>query len=186
MFDTGPQFVFNLGGGPGIRMRQFGGNAPQRRPRRQPGDPAEPPPSLKSTLSSLLPLLILFIVPLLSSLFSGITQSPPGPTLRFDAAVPPHTMHRSTPRLKVDYYLNPKEVADYSIRKLSQLDQKAEVNYVGKLRVECEAEVDERNGMMRQAQGFFWQDQELMAHARGLEMRSCNRLDELKVGQFGY
>ena len=33
MFDGGPQFVFNMGGGPGFRVHQFGGDRPRRRPR---------------------------------------------------------------------------------------------------------------------------------------------------------
>ncbi|KAH0548465.1 hypothetical protein GP486_007943, partial [Trichoglossum hirsutum] len=62
-------------------------------------------------------------------------------------------MHRTTPRLKVDYYLNPEEVSDWSLRKLSQLDAKAEVNYVNKLQMECENEIDQRGRLMQDAQG---------------------------------
>ncbi|KAG9555894.1 DUF1977-domain-containing protein, partial [Aureobasidium melanogenum] len=44
LFD-GPGFVFNLGGGPGVRVHQFGGGAPRRRPQAA-RDPNQPPPSL--------------------------------------------------------------------------------------------------------------------------------------------
>ncbi|KAI9815059.1 MAG: hypothetical protein M1827_002902 [Pycnora praestabilis] len=185
MFDTGPQFVFNLGGGPGLRVHQFGGGRPRRRPR-DPNAPEEPPPSLTSTLSSLLPLLILFVLPLLSSIFSGSGTSSSGPTIRFDSPVPPHTLQRMTPRYKVEYYINPTDVEDYSNRKLSQLDQKAEVNYIGKLRGECEIELDGRQRMMQEAQGWFVQDTEKMNRARNLDLRSCRRLDEMRIGRSAY
>jgi DnaJ homolog subfamily B member 12 len=90
-------------------------------------------------------------------------------------------MHRTTPRLKVDYYLNPEEVSDWSLRKLSQLDVRAEVNYVNKLQVECENEIDQRGRLMQDAQGWFFQDTEKMNQAQNMELRSCRRLDDLNI-----
>src|ERR1700709_2288324 len=84
MFDAGPQFVFNLGGGPGVRVHQFGGARPRRRPR-DPHAPQEPPATLRSTIMGLLPLLILFVLPLISSFFSGGSTAA-GPSMRFDHA----------------------------------------------------------------------------------------------------
>ncbi|KAI9696975.1 MAG: hypothetical protein M1836_004936 [Candelina mexicana] len=183
MFDTGPGFVFNLGGGPGFRVHQMGGGRPRRRPPGAHGPASDQPaPSLSTTLSNLLPLLILFILPLLSSIFSSSTTSA-GPSMRFDTPKPPLTLHRQTPRLKVSYYLNPTEVEDFSTRKLSQLDQKAEENYVRKLQIECEIEVDRRNRLMQEAQGWFFQDADKMDEARTMEMRSCRRLDDLRMGR---
>ena len=186
MFDTGPQFVFNLGGGPGFRVHQFGGGRPRRRPREANQAAAdEPSPSMTSTLSSLLPLLILFILPLLSSLFGGdSTQA--GPSFRFDTPLPPYTLHRTTPRLKVDYFVNPSDVAEWSARKLTQLDQKAEVSYVGKLQNECEAEMEHRQRLMHDAQGWFFVDTNKINAARGMDLRSCRRLDELRIRRNGY
>ena len=181
MFDSGPQFVFNLGGGPGIRVHQFGGRQPRRRPREANGNGEERPQSATSVLTNLLPLLILFILPLLSSIFSSGSSEPAGPTFHFEAPSPPHTLHRRTPRLKVDYYLNPNDVIDYSNRKMSQLDQRAEVNYVSQLQYECEVESQRRNRMIHDAQGWFFQDVDKMREAMGLELRSCRRLDELRV-----
>ncbi|KAI9829060.1 MAG: hypothetical protein M1832_000083 [Thelocarpon impressellum] len=188
MFDTGPQFMFNLNGGPGFRVHQFGGARPRRRPREaNHNDADQPAPTMSSTLSNLLPLLVLFILPLLSSLFGGNSSSTPaGPGLRFDAPSPPHTLHRVTPRLKVDYWVDPREVADWKARALSQLDQKAEVSYVGKLQAECESEMDMRQQMMQEAQGWFFQDADKMNQARGMDLRACRRLDELRVGRSRY
>ncbi|EEP77057.1 conserved hypothetical protein [Uncinocarpus reesii 1704] len=176
MFDAGPSFVFNMGGGPGIRVHQFGGARPRRRPRdaNQQSEGASPG---GFSLSQFLPLILLFLFPLISSLFSSSTPS--GPSFRFDTASPPHTLHRTTPKLKINYYLNPTEVEDYSSRKLRQLDQKVEVNYVSNLRYECENEVRTRDRMVQDAQGWFFPDVEKMKKARQLELRSCKKLESL-------
>lgn len=177
----GSQFVFNLGGGPGFRVHQFGGNRPRRRPREATdGADERQQSSATSVITNLLPLLILFILPLLSSLFSG-DSTPSGPTFRFESAQPPHTMHRMTPNYKVNYYVNPRDVDDYSRSKWHQLDKKVEVNYVQKLRYECDAEIQSRNRMVQEAQGWFFQDVDKMNAARQLKMTSCRRLDELRV-----
>ncbi|MCJ1303749.1 hypothetical protein MMC08_006559 [Hypocenomyce scalaris] len=186
MFDTGPQFVFNLGGGPGFRVHQFGGGRPRRRPRDANGTAEESQGSGFSALSSLLPLLILFILPLLSSLFSSSSSTPAGPSFRFDSPVPPHTMHRTTSRLKVDYFYNPDEVVDYTARKMNQLDQRAEIDYVAQLRYGCELETQGRDRMMQEAQGWFFQDVDRMREARSLDLRSCRRLNELGVPRTVY
>lgn len=175
-FDSGPQFVFNLGGGPGFRVHQFGGGRPRRRPREATGDPNQAPQSAGSVLSNLLPLLILFVLPLLSSIFSSST--PAGPSFRFDTPEPPYTMQRTTPRLMVDYYLNPVEVEDYSNRKLRDLDKRAETSYVTNLQYDCQTEIRTRNRMIDEAQGWFFPNVEKMQAARNFEMRSCRKLDE--------
>ncbi|KAI4207190.1 MAG: hypothetical protein LQ346_000684 [Caloplaca aetnensis] len=133
-FDTAPQFAFNLGGGPGFRVHQFGGGRPRRRPQEANGTSERPPQSTMSVLSNLLPLLILFVFPLLSSIFSS--SSPSGPSIRFNTPEPPYVMQRTTPRLRVDYFLNPAEVEDYSNRNFRDLDRKAENSYVANLQFE--------------------------------------------------
>lgn len=179
MFDGGPSFVFNMGGGPGFRVHQFGGPRPRRRPREATNQADAAPPSGFSSLSQFLPLLLLFLFPLISSLFSSSTPS--GPSFRFDSPAPPHTLHRTTPKLKLNYYLNPIEVEDYSTRKLRQLDQKVEVDYVSKLRYECESEIRARDRMIQDAQGWFFPDVEKMKEARKLELRSCKKLESLSL-----
>jgi DnaJ family protein B protein 12 len=182
-FDAGPQVFFNMGGSSGFRVHQFGGSRPRRRPHDANGDGEAPTPTISSSLSGLLPLILLVLLPLLSTLFSTSMQTPAGPSLRFDSPSPPYTMHRTTPRLKVDYYLNPEEVSDWSVRRLNQLDAKAELNYVNKLQVECENEIDQRGRLMQDAQGWFFQDVEKMNQARSMELRSCRRLDDLRNGR---
>ena len=187
MFDTGPQYVFNLGGGPGFRVHQFGGGQPRRRPREANGNSEEAAPrTAMSALSNLLPLLILFVLPLLSSIFSSSSSTPAGPSFRFDSPAPPHTMQRTTSRLKVDYYINPEDVVDFTPRKFGQLDRTAEQDYVIKLQHNCEIEVQGRNRMLQDAQGWFFQDTDKMREAMSLELRNCRRLDELRVPRSNY
>lgn len=174
----GPQFVFNMGGGPGVRVHQFGGPRPRRRPRE--ATEPEAVPSAWAMFQQLLPLILLFVLPLLSSLFSSSSSTPSGPSYRFDTAVPPHTMHRMTPKLNIDYFVNPGDVNDYNARKFRQLDQRVEVDFVTKLRYECQNEVNVRERMIQDAQGWFFPDVEKMRAARSLELKSCQRLDSLK------
>ncbi|KAM0795095.1 hypothetical protein BDR22DRAFT_872695 [Usnea florida] len=178
MFNDGPQFVFNLGGGPGFRVHQFGGNRPRRRPREANGNGEEQPRSALSVLTNILPLLILFVLPILSSLFSSALPS--GPNIQFQPG-PPNTMHRTSQRLKIDYYIDPKDVIDYSGRKMNDLDRKAENQYVTQLQYDCQIEQRTRNTMVEQAQGWFFQDEDKMREARNFDMRSCRQLD-----MFGY
>jgi len=178
-FDTGPGFMFNLGGGgPGIRVHHFGGGRPARRPRQQNGT-EQPPPSMSSALSSLLPLILLFIIPLLSSLFSSSPSTPRGPSINLSGPQPPNTFQRVSGNLKVPYWVNPAEVADYGARKWRELDKSAEVQLLGALDRECEGEMRERERLLQEAQGWFWVDEDKVQAARGLEMRSCRRLGEL-------
>lgn len=169
--------MFNMGGGPGIRVHQFGGGRPRRRPR-DPNAPPDPPASLQNTLIGLLPLLFILILPILSSFFSSSSSTPTGPTMRFDSAVPPYTLHRHTSRMKVDYFINPVEVENYTPSQLSKLDQKAEINFVQKLSVECQQEDIARQELINQAQGWFFPDAEKLNAAKNMEMRSCRRLRE--------
>ncbi|KAF2759626.1 DnaJ-domain-containing protein [Pseudovirgaria hyperparasitica] len=173
-FDNGPGFVFNLGGGgPGIRIHQFGGGAPRRRPQRNPDGTPAPQPSPISALSSLLPLLILFVLPLLSSLFSGAT-TPQGPSIRF-AERAPWTMARTSERLSIPYWVNPVEVEDMSKKKWRALDEAAELRHIEILTQECVAEEQRVERMVQDAQGWFFVDEEKMALARAYRKVSCER-----------
>ncbi len=175
----GPGLVFNMGGGPGIRVHQFGGMGPRRRPRNATGQ-EDPPRSGLAALAQLLPILLLFILPLLGSLFTGSSSS--GPEVLFHPS-PPNTLHRTTPRFQVNYYLDPRAVDGYSDRKLRQLDQTAEVKYVNTLKYECQVEHSERNHMLEEAQGWFSTDERKFREARAMPMRSCNRLNEMGVSR---
>jgi len=166
-----------MGGGPGVRVHQFGGGAPRRRPQQAARDPNAPPPSLSQTLQSLLPLLLLFIFPLLSGLFSG-SSTPSGPSVKLDP-IPPYTQQRVSSGFGIHYYVDPREVSDISTRKWKELDKRADANYYHKLSTECEVQQQRQQQMYQQAQGFFFTDQVKLQEARGYKMPSCQRLNDL-------
>ncbi|KAH7125126.1 DnaJ domain-containing protein [Dendryphion nanum] len=183
IFDTGPGFVFNMGGGgPGIRVHQFGGGAPRRRPTTAQPAGSEPQASFSSAISSLLPLILLFILPLLSSLFSG-SSAPAGPSVTFETK-PPFTQHRLTSRLKVPYWVNPVEVDDFSKSKWRKLDEQAEQKYINLLNVKCEYEFQQQQQARQDAQGWFFIDEEKMKQADRLEKPNCRKLRELGVNVY--
>lgn len=89
-------------------------------------------------------------------------------------------MHRTTPKLNINYFVSPSEVADYNSRKFGQLDKRVEVEYVTRLRYDCQTEVNTRERMIQEAQGWFFPDVEKMKLARSLELKSCQQLESLK------
>lgn len=165
-----------MGGGPGFTVHRMGGQNPRRRPRESGTEPA---PSGIAALTQLLPLLLLFLLPLLSSLFTGSGSS--GPSMRFDAAVPPQTLHRVTPKFKIDYFINPTEVEGWKARQFNQLDQKAESDYITSLRYQCESEFQRQQRDINDATGFFFTDEDALRRARNMPMPGCKRLNELRV-----
>lgn len=127
----------------------------------------------------LLPIILLFLFPLLNSLFSGGSQ-PAAPSMVFDQPQPPvYTAERTIPNLDVKYYVNPADIAQYSNYKLSQLDRTAEVTLVRKLKTECEHEITRQHRLREAAQGWFFEDPEKMEIAENMKMPNCKRLMEL-------
>lgn len=178
-FDDGSQFVFSFGGGPGIRVHQFGGARPRGRPR-NPGH--EEPPGMWNTFVGMLPILVLVVWPLLSFIFSGFSWSstPSTPSMVFDEPHPPlYTVERTMPNLNVRYYLNPAEIQSYSQSKLYSLDKKAEVVLVQQLRLKCENEMAHKQQLRNAAQGWFYQDPAKMELANSYDMPACRRLHSL-------
>ncbi|QLI67586.1 uncharacterized protein G6M90_00g030920 [Metarhizium brunneum] len=175
-FDTGPQFVFNLGGGPGIRVHQFGGARPRRRPRE--AQEAEQQQGGLQNLMTLLPILIFFILPMLSSLFTGGSSGSSVP-MRYDDPQPPYTERRYTPNHKVKYFVNPKDVQSFSKSKLAQLDHTAEANFIRFLDNKCEHENIAQRRLREDAMGWFYEDVEKMEQANRYPKPNCDRLRSL-------
>lgn len=181
-FDTGPEFVFNFGGGPGIRVHQFGGARPRRRPRdgqQQQQQEANP----FQNLIGLLPILLFFVLPMLTSLFSFGDSPTTTPQMVFDNPLHPYTEARITPNHKVKYYVNPSDISNWKPSKLNQLDHTAEVKLTRHLRAECENEIMYKRRLRDNAQGWFYQDVDKMAAANAYKMPSCERLNKMGVGR---
>ncbi|KAM5385289.1 hypothetical protein ACJZ2D_001250 [Fusarium nematophilum] len=182
-FDTGPQFVFNFGGGPGIRVHQFGGGRPRTRPREADRGRQNEGNGFQ-TILGLLPIILFFILPIVTSIFSGESSSSAStPRMVYDNPLHPYTEQRTTPNLNVEYYVNPDEIAKYSSGKLNKLDRTAEVNLVRHLRNECDNEMMYRQRLRDAAQGWFYQDPDKMALAETYTMPSCERLQTLGIGR---
>jgi DnaJ family protein B protein 12 len=177
MCPTGPGFVFNLGGGPGVRVHQFGGGRPRARPQGA-GGQREDPQSLASIITSLLPLLLLFVLPALNALFSG-GSTPSGPSVRFDTPTSPYTKTHTSSTLGVKYFVNPSEVNDYGTRQWSALDRVAEQRYMHHLNVQCEVEKERKSQAIQEASGWFFQDVDKMEKARKLPLTRCAELNKL-------
>lgn len=192
-----------MGGGPGIRVHQFGGARPRRRPRPENAAPEEPT-TLRQMFINILPLLILLVFPLLTSLFSSSSGpekpsmyfppttaqsnpnlTPNSPLKDFKNGRSPYTHGRMTKKLNVEYYMDPLEIVDWSNRMFMDQDRKAENKYVQKLRVECQNVAEERNRLINEAQGFFgiFVDENKLARARNLDTSSCTRLNTLGLGR---
>ncbi|OLN87294.1 putative J domain-containing protein C17A3.05c [Colletotrichum chlorophyti] len=174
-FDTGPQFVFNFGGGPGFRVHQFGGARPRRRPR----EAAQQEGGGLSTLMGLLPILLLFVFPLISSLFSGGGSSTPG--MVFDNPQNRYTLKRVMPALKASYFVDPRDVEAYTPGKLHALDKKAENLFVQTLLQDCEKQTRIQERMRDEASGWFFQDPEKMKMAHEYEKPACKRLNKFGI-----
>ncbi|VBB77263.1 Putative protein of unknown function [Podospora comata] len=177
----GGQFFFNLGGmgGPGIRVHQFGGGRPRARPR-NPGQ-EEPPASMLGTILGLLPIIILFIFPIISSIFSGLTTitTPATPSMVFDQPYASYTVERMMPNYKTKYYLNKADIKSYTPAKFNWLDRQAEVVFVQQLRIECEKEMQRKQELKDQATGWFSYNKDKMELANNFPMPQCRRLNSL-------
>lgn len=182
-FDTGPGFVFNLGGGPGIRVHQFGGGGPRRRPAtaRQPGA-EEQTGGASSAIANLLPLLFLFILPLLSSIFGG-SSTAAGPNFVFEQPRAPHTQERISSKININYYVDPKDVHEFRAKDWRKLDDKAETQYIHTVNVRCQNERYQQQQALENAQGWFYVDEDAMQRARNMDLKNCKKLDKIMRGR---
>ncbi|KAK9479911.1 hypothetical protein V1514DRAFT_326824 [Lipomyces japonicus] len=193
----GPGFQTGFGGfgGPGVRIHSFGGSpftqfqfggrgGPQagHQQRQQAGGGDGDTISFK-TLVQLLPLLILFIFPLLSSLFDSGSSSNDSfwrnqAHFEFTPAAP-YTSQRVTPKYNVPYYVNPKDLTNLNDKRLSQLDQRAENSYIRVLRNKCDIEHDIRQRKIEDSQGWFFVDEKKYEKAINMKMESCDALKSM-------
>ncbi|KAK9238179.1 DnaJ domain-containing protein [Lipomyces kononenkoae] len=199
---TSFQTSFGGFGGPGIRIHSFGGSPfggspfgafgrpmnPGTGQRRPPGGDGET--NGETTFSprmliQLLPLILLFVVPLLSSLFESSSSSSSNifqanTPFEFTPS-PPYTVERITPKYRVQYYINPRDTVNLNDKRLRQLDQRAENSYVRILQNKCDLEYGIRQRKLEESQGWFFVDQDKYKEATNMKMESCDRLKSLGV-----
>jgi DnaJ family protein B protein 12 len=92
---------------------------------------------------------------------------------------------RTTPKLNLNYFVNPLDVDNFSARNFRELDNRVEVEHIRTLRNKCDAEAHERERRLQDAQGWIFPDVEKMKKARAMEMPACRQLDSLRTkGRF--
>jgi DnaJ family protein B protein 12 len=170
--------MFNVGGGPGIRVTQFGGPAPRRRPR-NPGEAQEQPaPDLKHMLIQFLPIILFFLLPVLSSLWSSSTPS--GPSFSLHTAQSPYTKQVKTQHHKIPFWVNPSEYGDLSRTQKLNLDKRVVQSTINELSFKCQQEKNEQDRLIDDAQGWFSIDYDQIAKAKKMKLASCDRIMDLK------
>lgn len=161
-------------------MHQFGGGRPRRRPTTAQPPGSEEAPSLSGTISSLIPLLFLFILPLLSSIWSS-GSTPQGPSIVFDHPRGSYSEARTSKKFHVNYWVDPREINGYNNRDLRRLDEIAENKYIQTVNVRCETERYQRSRMEQEATGWFYDDEVKMQQARDMPMPNCKKLKDMGI-----
>jgi len=189
MFDGG-QGGFATFGGPGIRVHQFGGG-PRMRRRGPPTDARGPngerqgaeqeETSVRRILMNLLPLFVFFLLPLITSLFSGDgTEAARGPSFSVKQ-VPPYTLMRQTPEYQIPYWVNPKEVNELGKRDTNNLGKRAEQRIISELSYNCRVEHQAQQQALEESEGWFFVDQEKRSRAYKMAKPSCQRMKDLGI-----
>lgn len=178
----GPAFTF---GNNGFTFQSFGGQPPfggnQFRPRQQQRTRNQQPqqePSLLDSLRQLVPLLLLFVVPLISSLFSDLST----PDYSFHKTRQ-FSVERTTPRYKIPFFVTPElqNKKDMTAKKLQNFDDRVENLYVQDKRSKCSREQILKNEMIEDAQGWFFTDEAKMERAQNMAMPNCQFLRNLNL-----
>lgn len=187
-FDAGgPGVFFDFGGGPGIRVHQFGGARPRTRPREAGADGERTEGSSAfANLLGLLPVLMFFILPIIMGMF-GDGDGPSKPHIVFEKPASVYTMPRTMYGIPADvpanYYVSPDEMKrfSYSDSKLAELDKYAAKVYKVQVKTQCEIERRNRQSLKEQAYGIFWVDEKKMAEAENMKMPYCELKRKLGV-----
>ena len=158
-----------------MSVHQRGRGRPQRESHDYANQPQQPQ---RTALRPLLILLLLIAVPLLLWFFSGSATTYPSVSFEnasFENAKPYTQKHVST-KLKVDYYVNPKDTADYTPRNWRDLSGHVENSYVQKLGTQCEWERTLKQRAYQEAQGFWSRDPVKWQAAEDMAMPACQKL----------
>jgi DnaJ homolog subfamily B member 12 len=69
-------------------------------------------------------------------------------------------------------------VSEFNNKRWSDLDRRAETGYMHYLQSECEAEQLQQARLYHEAQGWFYNDEQLLKRAREMKLPSCKKLNE--------
>lgn len=170
-FGSVRSFHFGPGATPGMNARQAAagaGNVPNR------------PNDFTSNLIRLLPLLLLFVTPLLSSLFETFTGTSSSPVTKFEfTSSPPYTEMRTTTKHSIPYYITHKDAQRLTTKALRNLDSRAEVTYIHSLSTLCDREHEIQEQKIMDSQGWFSTDEVALKKAKEMKLPHCERLKKL-------
>lgn len=173
----GTTFTF---GGPGIRVHQFGGGGPRMRtrqaPRTQQQRQEEAGGEFRRILMSLLPLAILFLIPMLSSLFSGLSGEQ-GPRFNMELR-PPYTHLQQTVRYDIPYFVNPKDWDKMGKKERVKFDRDVESRIISDWNTACRWERNEKERRIQESIGVLWTDERALKKAKEMRLPSCEKLKE--------
>ncbi|GMM35038.1 type I HSP40 co-chaperone [Saccharomycopsis crataegensis] len=132
--------------------------------------------SLVSNLTQLLPIIILLLFSLITSYFNGSEANVPQYSFTQQK---PYEHERNTPNFGVKYYITREKFEDSKIKDLNKLDKSVEGQYIQNLNFKCTLERNEKQQILADAQGFFYNDEELIMKGNNYPMPSCDRLKSL-------
>lgn len=162
-------------GGNGFQFHQFGGGSPfdqqrrQQQPRQNTRNPRQQEPLALDTLKQLLPMLLIFVVPMLLSLFTGGEDNLPKYSFTRLSKYP---SKRQMPRTQKLYYV-PEKLAKRSKDQLDNFDRKVEQNYIYELTEKCMREQRAKMELMEEGQGWFKRDDRKVKRAEKMRTPSC-------------
>ncbi|KAJ3165215.1 hypothetical protein HDU88_004298 [Geranomyces variabilis] len=189
--EISPEDLFNMFfgdmGGSGMRMHSFTSgpgfrqNSFRRPQRHHHQNQQQAPQSQLMQFIHLLPVLFIFVFPLISALFSGLTgDNDPQPTFNF-VATASHNQPRTTGMRHVQYYVNPRTWARWKAPRsrpddLRKFDQAVEGEYYRDLRQRCAQEQEHKAFNIRSAHGWFTVDQKRLRAAQKMPTPKCDEL----------
>lgn len=169
--------------GAGVPRGAAGGGGNGRGPGARRGANEEEPQDFMSNLVRLLPLLLLFITPLLSSLFDTSSSGYSRPT-RFEfTPSPPYTERRTTSQHNIPYFVNPSDIQSMTSSNLRKLDHRAEISYIRSLRDLCSQEYEYKQQQIMNSHGWFTVDKDALAEAENIKLPHCEKIDELGISR---
>ncbi|KAI8816154.1 uncharacterized protein EV422DRAFT_328380 [Fimicolochytrium jonesii] len=194
--EISPEDIFNMffggQGGPGMRMHSFTSgpgfgrqhpfhSAARTRAHHQRAQTEDEP---LLNLARLLPFFMIFILPLLSSLFSTLTSSggisDPAPTFSF-MNTQTYDMERKTKPRQVQYYVNSRQWNRWRAPKerpqeVRGFENDVEQEWRRHLQSYCQQEQEQRRFRINQAYGWFKVDEKRLRAAEQMKMPNCDAL----------
>lgn len=206
-FGSGPQngFSFNFGGNgfgnngfyytnpaAGMNARRRAAQQQQQQRNRRNGNNSDTEkPTFSQYVIQLLPIIVI-LFSLLLNLFSNSDNDGRHNNFGFNGKVPHYSfketrnynIQRSTPKYHLNYYINEKTLKDFEGREnfdkeIQNLDKFVEINYINKVKTDCQIEKSKQQRIIDNAQGVFFNDYNAIKRAENMELPNCKKLEDM-------